>query len=89
MPTHPTCGRSWSGAKREHCPACHETFNSGYAGDMHRTGDWTEASPRRCLTPDEMRGRGMGQTAEGYWISSADSREDHSPQTAEQDSVDV
>lgn len=47
--THPGCGKQWSGLRRGHCPACHETFNSGTAGDRHRVG--TPGTDRRCLPP--------------------------------------
>lgn len=42
--THPACGKSWTGLKREHCPACHETFSSTKAGDRHRRDG-------QCLPP--------------------------------------
>lgn len=82
--THVRCGKSWSGQRREHCPACCETFNSATAGDMHRVGDWTDAHPRRCLSPEEMLERGMVLGSDGYWRSKADSRPPNSPQTGEQ-----
>ena len=51
------CGKSWTGKAREHCTACHETFNSTAAGDMHRRGSFPD---RRCDTTgmiyDEQRG---------------------------------
>lgn len=46
---HPQCGKTWSGLRREHCPACHETFNSTFAGDKHRKGE--PAPGRRCVHP--------------------------------------
>lgn len=49
MPTHPPCGKGWTGLRREHCPACHETFNSAYAGDAHRRGEF--GKDRRCIPP--------------------------------------
>lgn len=45
---HPPCGKTWSGFRREHCPACHETFNSTFASDKHRRG---EPGARTCLAP--------------------------------------
>jgi hypothetical protein len=50
---------------------CGEHFNSTYAFDKHRTGDY---SNRRCLSPDEMRAKGMVQNAAGWWLSSASKR---------------
>jgi hypothetical protein len=84
MPTHGACGKSWGGLRREHCPACHETFNSQTAGDMHRVGHW-DANDRRCLTPNAMTARGMVQR-EGVWYSKAGSWAPNSPQRAEQGS---
>lgn len=45
----PRCGKEWTGLRREHCPACHETFNSTSAGDLHRRGE--HGPDRRCLNP--------------------------------------
>jgi len=50
---------------------CGEHFNSTYAFDKHRTGPW---SARRCLSPDEMRAKGMVRNADGWWLSSASKR---------------
>lgn len=49
--THGECGRFWSGLRRQHCPACHETFNSTWAADKHRVGAF--GVDRRCLDPQE------------------------------------
>ena len=46
---------------------CGEHFNSTYAFDKHRTGD-PGTLPRRCLSPDEMRAKGMVIT-DGWWVS--------------------
>ena len=52
------------------CAACGEYFNSTYAFDKHRVGPFThDLRTRRCLTPDEMRVKGMAQKPEGWWIS--------------------
>lgn len=32
------CERTWTGVRRAHCSACHETFNSPSLFDRHRTG---------------------------------------------------
>lgn len=82
MTTHPACGKTWSGQRREHCPACCETFNSAAAGDMHRVGGHDDGT-RRCLTADEMNAAGMFERA-GVWYSKADSRRDRDAQSAEQ-----
>lgn len=66
MATHGACGKSWTGMRAEHCPACHETFNGTRAGDMHRVGDFNDGS-RRCLTPEEMLGKGLVLNARGLW----------------------
>jgi hypothetical protein len=49
------------------CPTCAEYFNSTRAFDKHRSGEWTA---RRCLSPDEMRAKGMDMSTEGWWLSS-------------------
>lgn len=49
--THPACGKSWTGLRKEHCPACHETFSSTRAGDLHRRGEF--GVDRRCVNPAE------------------------------------
>ncbi len=62
-----SCGAVIKGMKAEHCPECHETFTNTSAGDAHRTGPH---DARRCLTPDEMRGREkrpLEQDKRGYW----------------------
>lgn len=72
MTTTCFCGAAWSGYRIEHCTECHETFTGTTSGDKHRTGDhaimWGPER-RRCLTPDEMRKRGMEQNARGQWTN--------------------
>lgn len=34
------CGKTWRGHRPEHCTVCHETFNSTFAGDAHRRGEY-------------------------------------------------
>lgn len=51
------------------CGGCREYFNSSFAFDKHRTGEF--GKDRRCLTADEMRVKGMSKNAAGFWISSA------------------
>lgn len=46
---HPECGKTWTGLRKEHCPACHETFSTTRAGDAHRKG--TPGIDRRCISP--------------------------------------
>lgn len=70
MPTHPKCGVTWAGHRTQHCPRCCKTFAGTTAGDMHRVGDWDPSSPdfpRRCLTEERMRAKGMVLNAYGYW----------------------
>jgi hypothetical protein len=54
---------------RNQCQACKKYFNSTFAFDKHRTGDF-EVS-RRCKTRDEMERMGMSINSAGFWISSA------------------
>ena len=49
------------------CTVCEEFFNSTFAFDKHRIGDWFM---RRCRTPDIMESIGMSRNAKGFWISS-------------------
>jgi hypothetical protein len=51
------------------CSACGEYFNSVYAFDGHRTGDYSDGT-RRCLTPAELRAKGWTHNARGLWITS-------------------
>jgi hypothetical protein len=70
------CGAAWTGAKVEHCTACHATFSSTIAGDWHRVGKHavtTGFDRRRCLTEAELvehpkltpRTNGFGTTVWG------------------------
>lgn len=61
MTVHPEYGKSWTGAKKEHCPACHETFSSTRAGDLHRRGEF--GKDRHCVDPATV---GLTLT-EGVW----------------------
>lgn len=51
MISHGACGKTWTGLRRAHCPACHETFNSDSAAEKHRRG--TPGPDRRCVPPAE------------------------------------
>lgn len=51
------CGKSWTGLKPEHCPACHETFGGTTAGDRHRR-NFTCLLPTNC---------GLVQDDKGIW----------------------
>jgi hypothetical protein len=50
------------------CAACREYFNSTHAFDAHRAGRYTPME-RRCLTPDQMRAKGMAVSSTGFWVS--------------------
>jgi hypothetical protein len=54
---------------RNQCQGCKAFFNSTFAFDKHRTGDF--GKNRHCLTADEMTAKGMDKNAAGFWISSA------------------
>lgn len=56
------------GTNRCQCGSCGEYFNSTYAFDKHRTGEW---GARVCLTAEAMREKGMATNSTGWWISSA------------------
>ena len=52
---------------RNQCQSCKQYFNSNTAFDKHRTGK--HGSQRRCLTPEEMLGRGMSLNHANFWIT--------------------
>ena len=52
---------------RNQCQGCKAYFNSTYAFDKHRRGE--HGHDRRCLTPEEMMGKGMSVNNDGYWIT--------------------
>jgi len=52
------------GENRCQCASCGEHFNSTAAFDKHR-------SQGRCLTADEMLGKGMAINSSGWWVTSA------------------
>lgn len=68
--------------RREHCGDCHQTFNSQYAGDKHRMGDWSDKNPRRCLDEAEMAALGMFERDSIWYGTSSDV--DWAAQKAEQ-----
>jgi hypothetical protein len=54
-----------------HCPTCGEVFESIYAFDYHRTGDFNKN--RRCLKVLEMLEKGMIKNRFDRWVSKASS----------------
>jgi hypothetical protein len=55
------------GSSRNQCGSCRQYFNSNSAFELHRHGQ--HGVDRRCMTADEMTGRGMAVNAAGYWVS--------------------
>lgn len=55
--------------QRNECPTCGELFNSNAAFDKHRTGHF--GIDRRCMTVEEMHGKGMCKNAGGWWVTAA------------------
>ena len=49
------------------CRGCNEYFNSVYAFDRHRI--WASPTVHRCLTREEMVGKGMSINSSGFWIT--------------------
>lgn len=49
------------------CRGCNEYFNSVFSFDRHRT--WVSPVVQRCLTPEEMVGKGMSINLAGFWIT--------------------
>lgn len=56
------------GNSRNQCGACREYFNSNYAFEKHRTGDF--GVDRRCLNEQEMLDKKMLKNSAGYWVGS-------------------
>lgn len=52
------------------CVNCGEYFNSTHAFVKHRTGPFGRMPGRRCLSAEEMEGKGMSKRAH-FWISRA------------------
>lgn len=44
------CENRWGGLNTAHCGACHETFTTVRAFDMHRAGSHPEGT-RHCVSP--------------------------------------
>jgi hypothetical protein len=60
---------------RNQCPTCNEYFNSSAAFEKHRTGEFGNPhDPRRCLKVTEMMTKGMAKNADGYWVTSLNTR---------------
>ena len=55
------------GEKRCQCPACGQFFNRVSTFDKHRVGAYD--GNRRCLSPDEMSGKGWALNSAGFWIT--------------------
>ena len=51
------------------CPTCGLFFNSSAGFDMHRIDDKSGDFGRRCLTTEEMYGKGMFLNKKGRWIT--------------------
>lgn len=54
---------------RNQCMVCKEYFNSTYAFDKHRTGQYEDFG-RRCFSPEEMIKMGMEKNSDGFWVTS-------------------
>lgn len=56
------------------CRACGESFGGESAFNRHRVGEFSMTPPnygRRCLTEQEMAGKGWFRNAAGRWSTSA------------------
>lgn len=54
---------------RNQCPTCEKYFKSTAAFSKHRTGEF--GRDRRCMTTEEMFGKGMALNAAGFWVTAA------------------
>jgi hypothetical protein len=50
------------------CAGCEKYFNSSNAFDKHRTGE--HGKDRRCMSTEEMTGKGMATNKGGWWVGS-------------------
>jgi hypothetical protein len=71
------------------CPTCGELFNSIFAFDWHRTGQF--GKDRRCLTIDEMKAKKMAKNRYDRWVSSSfeDSGEHYNKKKQDGQGVDI
>lgn len=53
--------------QRNQCQGCKQYFNSNTSFEVHRTGK--HGVDRRCMTPDEMKAKGMLINKAGFWIT--------------------
>jgi hypothetical protein len=51
---------------RNQCQGCKEYFNSTFAFDKHRIGQF--GIDRRCMTTEEMEAKGMCVNTHGFWV---------------------
>jgi hypothetical protein len=51
---------------RNQCQGCKKYFNSTFAFDKHRIGQF--GIDRRCMTTEEMEAKGMCVNAHGFWV---------------------
>lgn len=54
------------GGQRNQCPSCLEYFNTNAGFDAHRTGSHTNQQ-RRCLSVEEIEGKGLKLNVNGFW----------------------
>lgn len=57
---------------RNQCPTCKEYFNSTFAFNKHRVGEF--GKDRRCRTVEEMIEMGMSKKPDGFWIGEKNAR---------------
>jgi len=56
--------------QRCRCGACGELFNSTWAFDRHRQGEYSlDANTRKCLAPMEMERAGWNLAAGKFWMT--------------------
>jgi hypothetical protein len=63
------CTNRWGGLNTAHCGACHKTFSTVAAFDMHRTGSHAKGT-RSCLPPAGA-GLVLGDRAYRCWVRKA------------------
>ena len=47
------CNARWGGLRTAHCSACHQTFTTPTAFDLHRSGSHADET-RHCISPADV-----------------------------------
>ena len=76
MPSHPACGKQWSGTRACHCSGCDQTFSGIKLFDAHRS---LAGEHGRCMDPATLVGV---ELRDGVWSSPPMDDEERAGMTA-------